>query len=60
MSAGVSVKATPTELISKVESDNVSKISFDKENAAIELYYTRPVDVEAIPVTFHADRSAQR
>ena len=52
MSAGVSVKATPTELISKVESDNVSKISFDKENAAIELYYTRPVDVEAIPVTF--------
>ena len=52
MSAGVSVKATPTELISKVESDNVSKISFDKENAAIELYYTRPVDVKAIPVTF--------
>ncbi len=26
MSAGVSVKATPTELISKVESDNVSKM----------------------------------
>ena len=39
-------------IISKVESDNVSKISFDKENAAIELYYTRPVDVKAIPVTF--------
>lgn len=52
MSAGVSAKATPTELISKIESDGASKISFDMENAAIELYYTRPMDVTAIPATF--------